>query len=210
MTSISIATEPSNSKTPHVNNFDLTAYKVLYIQGLKMPYQEGFRFAESNKREILSQHFDVIAPDLPVNPHDAMCTLEPIAQLHSPRLALVGNSIGAFYAAFLASKYNLPLVVINPVVKPYDFKDISKIVPPENLESVKSYLRSLELPINPNKTFAIMHRNDEVLGYGDAWNEYKDCTYTVMNQGEHHDLVSFKYWLPLFNWFFASVFEGAK
>ena len=35
-------------------------------------------------------------------------------------VALVGSCIGGFYASYMAAKYRLPVVLINPLVKPYE------------------------------------------------------------------------------------------
>lgn len=73
------------------------------------------------KGNVLKKHFkNVFSPTLPVNCDLAIELIEDSLKLLLPfyKIVLVGSSLGGFYASYLADKYGLKAVLINPVVKP--------------------------------------------------------------------------------------------
>ena len=60
-----------------------------------------------------------IAPQLPHSPAAAAGLLENLARTH-PRMVLVGSSLGGYYATWLAEKFALRAVLLNPAVRPYE------------------------------------------------------------------------------------------
>ena len=70
----------------------------------------------------LRRHFgvdQVLAPDLPIHPDRAMDTLNGLL-LRYPVDAVVGSSLGGFFATCLNAAARLPGVLINPVVRPHE------------------------------------------------------------------------------------------
>lgn len=63
---------------------------------------------------------EVICPDLPTNPYDALDLIAEIVEREQIDV-LVGNSCGAMYAHIIAAKYKLPCLVGNPYYKMSDF-----------------------------------------------------------------------------------------
>ena len=63
--------------------------------------------------------FQVLAPDLPYHPDDAIRQLRGLIGRYSIQ-ALVGSSLGGFYATSLNAQAPLPTVLINPVVRPHE------------------------------------------------------------------------------------------
>ena len=59
------------------------------------------------------------APSLSYVPELAMQTLEELL-LVCDDVSLIGSSLGGYYATYLAEKYNLKVVLINPAVRSYD------------------------------------------------------------------------------------------
>jgi len=59
----------------------------------------------------------VLAPDLPFHPTAAIAHLKHLLDRY-PVSALIGSSLGGFYATWLNAAGPLPTVLINPVVRP--------------------------------------------------------------------------------------------
>ncbi len=84
---------------------------LLYIHGFASS-------AHSAKAQVLRRHFDPIyTPSLSHIPNLAVETLEEfIHALPAPPL-LLGSSLGGYYALYLSQKFDLPTILINPVVQ---------------------------------------------------------------------------------------------
>ena len=59
------------------------------------------------------------APALPHGPAAAAALLADLARMH-PQALLVGSSLGGYYATWLAERFGLRAVLVNPAVRPYD------------------------------------------------------------------------------------------
>ena len=90
---------------------------------LKIIYLHGFNSsAESKKSKILDSYLEkeklinLESPNLNNSPKKAIFQIEKIIRESSSRVCLVGSSLGGLYATFVADKYNLKSVTINPVL----------------------------------------------------------------------------------------------
>ncbi len=63
---------------------------------------------------------NIIAPTLSYVPDLAIDTLEQLIQTYIKyeKVYLIGSSLGGYYAIYLANKYNLKAVLINPSTNP--------------------------------------------------------------------------------------------
>ncbi|MEO7729051.1 MAG: YqiA/YcfP family alpha/beta fold hydrolase, partial [Burkholderiales bacterium] len=61
---------------------------------------------------------EFLAPALPHSPAAAAHLLARLVREH-PCAALVGSSLGGFYATWLAEQFGLRAVLVNPAVRPY-------------------------------------------------------------------------------------------
>ena len=89
----------------------------------KILYLHGFASCgEGNKSSELKKCFgtdNVIAPDLPPSPLDAIQIIEEI--LRSSHFdVLIGSSLGGFYATCLAEKYRMKAILLNPSTQPWE------------------------------------------------------------------------------------------
>ena len=88
-------------------------------------YLHGFASAGFGvKAQKFLEYFEeeIIIPTLPTIPNLAMATLEQLIEafLHrGEKVSLIGSSLGGFYALYLADKYDLKAVLINPAVYPW-------------------------------------------------------------------------------------------
>lgn len=87
---------------------------IIYIHG----FGSSGQGAKAQKfREYFQQHkIPFIAPSLSYVPELAISTLEEL--IHSyEEVALIGSSLGGYYAIYLAEKYGLNALLINPAVR---------------------------------------------------------------------------------------------
>lgn len=84
---------------------------LLYIHGFASS-------AHSHKAQVLRHHFPrVFAPSLSHIPTLAIETLEEFLRALPEPPLLIGSSLGGYYALYLSQRYDLPAVLINPVVQ---------------------------------------------------------------------------------------------
>jgi len=90
-------------------------------------YLHGFRSSpRSTKAERLRSALaargrggDFVCPQLPVSPRAAVNMALAAAELENPaRLALVGSSLGGYYATWVAERLGCRAVLLNPAVSP--------------------------------------------------------------------------------------------
>ena len=77
--------------------------------------------AETLKTE-LSGEYEVIAPDLPVNPYDALDLVLDLCDLHQPDL-IVGSSYGAFIGQQIVKIAGAPALLCSPMFHMADFME---------------------------------------------------------------------------------------
>ena len=89
----------------------------------KLLVLHGFNSAGENQKAIfLRRHlsaWEVLAPSYSHDPRIAGPALESLVEselLGAPRAAVLGTSLGAYYARYLGAKYGLATVMINPVI----------------------------------------------------------------------------------------------
>ncbi len=99
------------TENPYIKQFpDLMAGKtVLYVHGFASSGQSG---TVTRLRTVMPQAH-VIAPDLPVNPHEAIDLLHTICELEKPDL-IIGTSMGGMYTEQLRG---FDRICINPALE---------------------------------------------------------------------------------------------
>ncbi len=165
--------------------------------------------------EYMAQNFPdfpVLTPQLPANPIKAMALLEDLIIKNQKLIkGLLGSSLGGFYATYLADKYSVKSVLINPAVRPYKlFSDYLGLQtnPYTNEQFVvdDAYLQALEAFDVPSVSqqslyWLLQQQGDEVLDYRDAVSHYQGCKQTVEAQGSH-GFDGFERFLPSIAEFF--------
>ena len=161
--------------------------KILYIHGFGS-------CGNSNKSKILKQlNFPVLSPNLPPSPKNAINMLDSII---TPDTVLVGSSLGGYYVIYLAEKYFLKAVLINPSLKPY--KTLKKYTglqyrfcDKKPFFWKKEYLKELkELKTKPKraKYLVLLQSGDEVLNYKKTLKKFKKRTNAkvIVEYGGNH------------------------
>ena len=138
---------------------------------------------------------EFVCPELPHRPREAIELLDSlVAEQSSAPAALIGSSLGGYYATWLSERHALREVRVNPAVRPYELlKDA--LGPQKNLYTQARYelttahldeLRALELEtLTPSRYFLITRTGDEVLDYRAALARYRGCEQWVIEGGDH-------------------------
>ena len=85
-------------------------------------YIHGFGSSGKGRKALLfkeyfkSQNIPFISPSLSYVPELAIDTLEQLIESYDDEVMLIGSSLGGFYSIYLAEKYELKAVLINPAV----------------------------------------------------------------------------------------------
>ena len=84
--------------------------KVLFLHGF---YASGQCVPAVALREAFAGRAEVVTPDLPMHPQEAMEFISDLIDSEKPDL-LIGNSCGAFYAQMIAPVVGIPALLGNP------------------------------------------------------------------------------------------------
>ena len=136
----------------------------------------------------------VFCPFLSHVPHEAIAQAEAIIGRQAGPLTVVGSSLGGFYATWLAEKFDLRAVLINPaVVAPIALEEY--IGTQTNLHTQETFeftaghvaqLHALEMPrVTPGRYLLMVETGDEVLDYRQAVARYAGCRQVVLEGGDH-------------------------
>lgn len=159
-----------------------------------------------------------IAPTLHSVPELAVSTLCDIIealQKHEP-LYLIGSSLGGYYAIHLAEKYDLPAVLINPAIKPYELLHRA-LGHPNNYYDLSTYewrethlqmLKHFEVTDpDPTRYMLLLQAGDEVLNYREAVAKFPDA-YAIIEEGGDHGFAEVERHVPAIKDFFGSFQKG--
>ena len=183
---------------------------IIYIHGFASC---GF----GNKAKLFKEKYkeDILIPSLSYVPCLALNTLEQIIEmlLHkNEKVRLIGSSLGGFYCMYLANKYKIKAVLINPAI--YPSKTLEKIgmqtnyydnslfeVKKEHLE----FLKNLEQKnLNNTKDFLLLlQKEDEVLDYKEAELFLKGSSMYI-EEGGNHSFENIHKYFKTINDFFKS------
>lgn len=121
-------------------------------------------------------------------------------------MAIVGSSLGGFYATWLAERRACRAVLINPAVDPA--RDLARHIgeqsswhdPAERFFFEPYFvdeLRALEVGalLHPERLLAVIATGDEVLDWREMHSRYATCHLRIV-QGSDHALSDFEQHLP--------------
>ncbi|MBX9610909.1 MAG: esterase [Burkholderiales bacterium] len=173
-------------------------------------YLHGFRSSPQSTKarqfaaRVAAQHSGVTwwCPQLPPSPREAVALLmRGIADWPRDAMAVVGSSLGGFYATVVAAQAGCRAVVLNPAVHPA--RDLAPWVgehsawhdPAERFVFRPEYvdeLRALEAaaPAVPQHTFAVIAKGDELLDWREMTARYPGAHIRLL-EGSDHALSDF-------------------
>ena len=187
-------------------------------------YLHGFRSSpQSNKSRqmaahVASEHPQVRwwSPQLPPSPRDAAAMIAAgIANWPRKTMAVVGSSLGGYYASWVAQLASCKSVMINPAVNPA--RDLQRCVgeqtawhnPEEHFFFSPDYIDELrQLDTRRMSASApemvLIAQGDEVLDWREMSERYPNALQLVQEGGDHA-LSNFEEYLPRVGEFLALV-----
>jgi predicted esterase YcpF (UPF0227 family) len=166
---------------------------LIYIHGFNSSPASLKAALMKQRMEALGRGGDLVAPALPPSPARAAALLDELAGRH-PGAALVGSSLGGYYATWLAEKHGRRAALLNPAVRPYELLE-QHLGPQQNLYTGERYdftrrevdeLRELEIDrVTPSRYLLVVATGDEVLDYRRALERYRGCRSIVIEGGDH-------------------------
>jgi predicted esterase YcpF (UPF0227 family) len=168
-------------------------------------YLHGFRssprsFKAQRMAAWLLQHRPQVrcwCPQLPPSPRDAMRqVIDGVAAWPTDRMAVVGSSLGGFYATVVAERLGCAAVLLNPAVHPA--RDLASYIgeqtafhdPADHFFFRSEYideLRTMTPPsiTAPHRYLAIIAKGDEVLDWREMHARYAACHLRLVEGGDH-------------------------
>lgn len=171
-------------------------------------YLHGFRSSpQSVKARQFAREVAALPPalrprfDVPMLPPDPAAAIALAAGLierdvdPAANVALVGSSLGGYYATHLAEAYGVRAALINPAVRPYD--DLAAYVGTQrNLYTGEAFevtpahfavLRRLKVAriTRPDRYFLLVRTGDEVLDWRESVAFYAGGRQYVLGGGDH-------------------------
>ena len=180
-------------------------------------YLHGFRSSpQSHKARqmaaYMAQHHPAVhwwCPQLPPSPREAITLLlDGISAWPRDRMAVVGSSLGGFYATHIAEATGCLAMLINPAVDPA--RDLGRYIgenhqwhaPAERFFFLPHYvqeLRDLQAGVlrEPARYRTLIAKGDEVLDWREMHARYAHTSVTVTEGGDHA-FTGFEAFLPDF------------
>lgn len=138
----------------------------------------------------------LVVPTLHNGPTDTSKELLSLLEdLPLKQLGVIGSSLGGYYATWLSEEFDLPAVLINPAVRPFDlwedhlgehknyYSDHIHVVTREHIDELRELDRS---PIRrPDNFLVLLQKGDEVLDYRDAAEKFAEASCVIHENGDH-------------------------
>jgi predicted esterase YcpF (UPF0227 family) len=178
-------------------------------------YLHGFRSSpQSTKAKRLASWMHEHRPDLhwwcpqlPPSPRDAIDLItQGIREWPHDRMAVIGSSLGGFYATLVAERWGCRAVLLNPAVDPA--RDLAGYIgeqtgwqdPAERFFFRPEYVEELRemtpaAITRPQRYFAVIAKGDEVLDWREMSARYVGAKQRVL-EGSDHALSDFEHHLP--------------
>ncbi|HSB96436.1 MAG TPA: YqiA/YcfP family alpha/beta fold hydrolase [Spongiibacteraceae bacterium] len=182
---------------------------IIYLHGFLSSPQSAKARLVGDYLQARAPRFNYVVPALPEEPGCALAAAERAVLEQrlagKTSIALIGSSMGGFYATVLAQRHGLRAVLINPSVRPHSrihqfFGENSN--PYSGRRFVLNATHADELAqmasqcITETENFwLLVQSGDLVLDYREAVQFYAGCKQTV-EQGGDHQFQGFERYLP--------------
>ena len=168
-------------------------------------YLHGFRsspksFKAQRMAAWLAQHRPSVrwwCPQLPPSPREAMdLVFAELARWPVERMAVMGSSLGGFYATVVAERTGCRAVLLNPAVNPA--RDLAGYIgdltsfhdPDDHFYFRPEYVTQLRVLTpraitRPERYLAVIAKGDEVLDWHEMSGRYPGATLRLLEGGDH-------------------------
>ena len=184
-----------------------TTTHVLYLHGFRSSPQSTKAQQVASVMATQFAHLTWWCPQLPPSPKAAAELIQAgTADWPSHHMAIIGSSLGGFYATWLASQRGCKAVLLNPAIDPA--RDLAKYIgeqstwhhPAERFYFAPEFvdeLRALEVgPLpHPERLWALIAKGDDVLDWREMTARYPGSPQVVMEGGDHA-ISTFETYLP--------------
>jgi predicted esterase YcpF (UPF0227 family) len=170
--------------------------KILYLHGFRSSPKSFKARVVGERMAAMGRAADLICPQLPASPAQAMAmALALVDGVAAEQLAIVGSSLGGYYATWLAERLGCRAVLINPAVVP--LQDLDQHVgvtsawhSDEPFEFKREYIDELralavERITRPERYFLLAATGDEVLDYRDMVAHYAGAAQHLIGGSDH-------------------------
>ncbi|SIR45964.1 YqiA/YcfP family alpha/beta fold hydrolase [Pseudacidovorax sp. RU35E] len=170
---------------------------LLYLHGFRSSPQSAKARAMAARMAAGHPGVHWWCPQLPPSPRAAAELIaQGTADWPAERMAVVGSSLGGFYATWLASRTGCRAVLVNPAVDPA--RDLAKYIGeqtawhdpeahfffrPEYIDELRA-LQTGALP-DPQRLMAVIAKGDEVLDWREMTARYPGSLLRVVEGGDH-------------------------
>ena len=169
---------------------------ILYLHGFRSS-PKSFKARVVGVRMLeLGLSDDLLCPQLPASPAAAIALALKLADgVPAGQLAIVGSSLGGYYATWLAERLGCRAVLLNPAVHP--FQDLEQYIgvgtefhsdqPFEFKREHIAELEALAVPAItvPERYFLIAASGDEVLDYRTMQDHYAGARQHIIDGSDH-------------------------
>ena len=169
---------------------------ILYLHGFRSsPASYKARVVAARMAEM-GLSAELACPQLPASPSEAMALALALVDGQSPeQLAIVGSSLGGFYATWLAERLGCRAVLLNPSVDPLKnlaghvgvttawHSDVPFEFKPEYIDQLAAL--KVGAITRPERYFLLAATGDEVLDYRDMTAHYAGARQHVIDGSDH-------------------------
>ena len=175
------------------------------MQTTHLLYLHGFRSSpRSTKARLVAGHVAQRhpqvhwwCPQLPASPRDAIdLVMRGIASWPRDTMAVIGSSLGGFYASYVAAMTGCRVVLLNPAVHPA--RDLARHIgeqtqwhdPQQRFQFRREFVAELAtlevgaLP-RPDRSLVVIAKGDEVLDWREMSARYPDSRVRLIEGGDH-------------------------
>jgi hypothetical protein len=195
----------TSPKTPSPHTLPTT--HVLYLHGFRSSPQSTKARQVATIMAAQFPHITWWCPQLPPSPKAAAALIaEGTAHWPADRMAVIGSSLGGFYATWLAALRGCKAGLLNPAINPA--RDLANYIgeqsawhdPAERFFFAPEFVDELHalqagpLP-HPERVWALIAKGDEVLDWREMTARYPGSQQVVLEGGDHA-ISNFGTYLP--------------